>query len=149
MVRMLEVTRLLARRLSLPTVAIAVGGLMSSSYALVQDHACARFEGQMGGNDPCALATLDVCRDGDRLWGLLRSEGQSGVSVSELSGEMGLLGSARLRTIDVVMNEPNPGWTFCFDDQLAFQLEPMSRQLLGQYSSVACADEGEIRLRER
>lgn len=146
---MLEITRLVARRLALPALSVAIGGWMVSSYAMVRDHSCTRFEGRMGGNDPCALATLDVCRDGDRLWGLLRSEGQSGVSVSELSGEIGRLGAAKLRTIDVVVNEPNPGWTFCFDDQLAFQLDPISRQLLGEYSSAACADEGRLRMRER
>ena len=146
---MLETTRLFAKRLALPALSILAGSFLASSQAMVQDHTCARFEGRLGGNDPCAFASFDVCRDGDRLWGLLRSEGQSGVSVSELSGEMGLLGVAKLRTIDMVVNQPNPGWTFCFDDVVEMQLDPISRQLHGTYSSMACSDSGEIRMRKR
>lgn len=142
-------TGLIARRLALPGLALLVGASFSTSMAFLEEGTCRRFEGRAAGNDPDGFATLDLCRDGDRLWGLLRVEGQAGVSVGELVGSVDRLGNVDLTDIDAVVDKPNDGWMFCFDDVYDLEWDPITRTVSGTYRSEECDDSGRVLLRAR
>lgn len=146
---MLYETGLILRRLALPGLALVLGTCLSSSMSLLEDHTCGRFWGLAGGNDPDGRAVLDVCRDGERLWGLMRVEGRAGLSVSEVVGTVDPRGRIRLVDIDAVVDAPRAGWRFCFDDVFDLEWDPITRQVSGHYTSELCDDAGFLRLRAR
>lgn len=146
---MLYGTGLLAHRLALPALAIALGALLSAELTLVADQSCRRFLGSSSGNDPTGVATLDLCRDGERLWGLMRVEGQAGVAVGELVGHVDDEGQIRLVDIGAVVDRPNTGWMFCFDDVYQLRWKPLQGRIVGEYRSEECDDVGQVTLAAR
>lgn len=135
---------LIARKLALPGLAIALAALLGSPAPLVDDGTCRSFEGGLSGNDPDAEATLVLCRCGERLHGRLRVEGMSGVSVSELAGDLSPAGQVRLVDTHGMVDRPQPGWAFCFDDVWELNWDPYGQRLSGTYRSEQCDDLGTI-----
>jgi hypothetical protein len=135
---------LVGRKLALPILAVALGAQLGGPLVMVQDATCESFEGGLSGNDPDAAATLVLCRSDDRLYGRLRVEGSSGVSVGELIGEVGADGHVVLADTGPLVDEPRPGWMFCFDDVFDLTWDPLAQRLAGTYRSEQCDDTGTI-----
>ncbi len=140
---------LVARKALLPTLAITLGALMYVPGTLVENGTCERFAGGLSGNDPDAETTLVMCRCGDRLYGRLRVEGQAGLSVGELVGELRDDGHAVFVDVQPLVSRPNPGWQFCYDDVYELSWDPAERRLSGTYRSEQCDDTGTMVLRRR
>ena len=135
---------LIVKRIAVPALALAFGAQLAASMAIVPDGTCRSFEGGLSGNDPDAATTMILCRSDDRLYGRLRVEGASGVSVGELVGEVGPAGRIVLVDIDALVDEPRPGWRFCFDDLFDLRWDPVAQRLAGTYRSDQCDDSGTI-----
>lgn len=139
---------LVAKRALLPALAITLGAMLYVPSTLVEDGTCRSFEGGLSGNDPDAETTLVMCRCGDRLYGRLRVEGQAGLSVGELFGE--LRGDrAVFADVNPLISRPNEGWMFCFDDVYELSWDPRAERLSGTYRSEQCDDSGTLVLLPR
>lgn len=139
---------LVARKAVLPLLALLLGGLLYAPATLVEHGTCRTFDGGASGNDPDAETTLVMCRCGDRLYGRLRVQGQAGLSVGELFGR---LEGERVVFDDTrpLVSRPNPGWTFCYDDDYELTWDPRAERLSGTYRSAQCDDTGTLVLRPR
>jgi len=135
---------LVVKRLAVPLLGLALGAQLATSMTMVQDGTCRSFDGGLSGNDPDAATTMVLCRSDDRLYGRLRVEGASGVSVGELVGEVGPAGRVLLIDVDALVNDPQPGWMFCFDDLFDLRWDPVAQRLAGTYRSEQCDDTGTI-----
>jgi hypothetical protein len=142
---MSEALNVLLRKLWLPALAIAIGASFATGLEPLDAGTCRAYEGGVSGNDPDARTTLVLCRADDRVYGRLRTEGRSGVSVGEVVGELDEDGrTLSLVGIDALVNEPNPGWMFCYDDVYALRWDPSAQRLSGTYRSEACDDTGTL-----
>lgn len=135
---------LVAKRLVFPALAVALGVQIAAPLTLVADGTCRSFEGGLSGNDPDAATTVVLCRSDERLYGRLRVEGTSGVSVAELVGEVRPSGHVVLVDVDALVDEPRPGWMFCFDDVFDLSWDPLAQRLSGTYRSEQCDDSGTV-----
>lgn len=139
---------LVARKALLPALALTLGAMMYAPIPLVEDGTCRSFEGGTSGNDPDAETSLVMCRCGDRLYGRLRVEGQAGLSVGELFGE--LQGDrAVFADMNPLVSRPNDGWMFCYDDTYELTWDPRTGRLSGTYRSEQCDDTGTVVLLPR
>lgn len=139
---------LVARKAFWPALALTLGALLYAPGVLVEHGTCRTFDGGASGNDPDADTTLVMCRCGDRLYARLRVEGQAGLSVSELfghlEGERAVFHDAR-----PLVDRPNPGWTFCYDDSYELTWDARANRLSGSYRSEQCDDTGTLMLEAR
>lgn len=140
---------LVARKLLLPSVALVLGAMAYTPGTLVADGTCQRFEGGLSGNDPDAETQLVMCRCGDRLYGRLSVEGQAGLSVGEIVGEVRDDNRAVFVDVRPIVSQPNDGWMFCFDDVYELTWDPFSEKLSGTYRSEQCDDSGTMVLLRR
>ena len=136
------------RNVSLPSLALVLGVLAQTPPMGIDDGACRHFEGPSGAtdpaqlNDPKALVVLSLCRQGDSLQGVLKWSGESGKSITALSGQVDGEGVIHLRDESILMNQPSPGWAFCFDDVYRLKWSTHQDALVGEYRSATCRDRG-------
>lgn len=138
-------TLLLARKMLLPLGAAFLGAWAFVPPEVgIADRACHVFEGQAEGNDPTAQMSFYLCRAGDRVEGHQSWRGQSGHSASLIEGRVDADGHIHLWGAEPLLDEPNPGWTFCYDDTYDLVWDADEGALVGRFASAACEDRGEI-----
>ena len=135
------------RSLVLPVAAIGMGVWMfAPAPVALDDGSCRQFEGAAGGNDPSARLEFTLCRNGADITGHLTWSGESGESASELHGHLTSEGRLVLADIRPLVDRPNDGWVFCYDDRYDLGWNAEKSTLIGTYRSDGCNDTGEMRL---
>ena len=136
---MLYTLSLQLRRMILPMLAILVG---ASFAAQIDRSECQTYVSAMNGNDPTAVATLELCRLGHSYQGTLLVKGKSGGSIASVEGYDLCHNNLRLVDSGVQVAAANEGWQFCFDD--VYELHWQGDHLVGQFHSEECNDHGKV-----
>ena len=136
------------QRLTLPAAAIFIGSALAAPHldAGIADGACHVFQGNAAGNDPTGSLEITLCREDRRVDGWLRWRGQSGQSLSHLRGVVDARARVRLVDMEAIVDAPNPGWVFCYDDIYDLRFDADKNALRGRFDSSACNDHGSIQL---